>query len=146
MDAQYFSTKALYPQDIDNDKEEEQKMMRRDEKVVEFLKLLKSYTTIKNNLTRTQAELIRQHIKNKEINKEILELKENDISQVQDDYQALSQGIIETKNHLSTVRGVLLALVLESDVDWEKDDYWRECVLRLGEEIPSLEKTINLFN
>ncbi|KAG1439005.1 hypothetical protein G6F56_012444 [Rhizopus delemar] len=92
MDAQYFSTKALYPQNNNKKEEEEEKMICRDEKVVEFLKLLKSYTTIKNNLTRTQAELIRQHIKNKEINKEILELKENDISQVQEDYQALSQG------------------------------------------------------
>ncbi|EIE87987.1 hypothetical protein G6F46_010245 [Rhizopus delemar] len=112
IDAQYFTEKALYPKTSNQvnllDKLTEEKINERDAKVVEFFNLLKQFTVKKYELTRLQSELIQQHIKNKETIKEIQELKQNDFSKAQVDHQTLSQGITESLNHLSTVRGVLL--------------------------------------
>ncbi|PHZ11842.1 uncharacterized protein RHIMIDRAFT_238498 [Rhizopus microsporus ATCC 52813] len=142
MDAHYFSVKALYPKLSNHHsnalkKSTEEKINQRDARVVEFMKLLQEFSAKKNELIQIQRKLIQQHIKNKEISKEIQELKEHEISQVQDNHEQLSQGITEAINQLLTVRGVLLGLILESDIDWEGDDRWRETVLRIGSEPPT---------
>ncbi|KAI9279862.1 hypothetical protein BY458DRAFT_532028 [Sporodiniella umbellata] len=105
-DAQYCTLKALYPRGQSVDPLIEQLIETRDAKAVEFLKLLRTYTTLKSKLTQVQADLIKQHVNNQRVHKEIQELKHKDISQVEVDDHPLSQTISETINRLAIVRGV----------------------------------------
>lgn len=140
VDEQHFTLDALYPAPSDHHKMKVKKatedlINKRDKMTTQILKLLEEYNQHKLELTQLQKDIIQQHITNRQLLKDIHTLKENPTTETEGPLADLRQSIKEQKDYISTIRGVLNGLILESGVDWMNDEHLFSVITRIGEPI-----------